>query len=351
MSLFSKKKKYLPSDEVSAFCSQISLILDAGIPLYDGIDSLVESIEDGKGQKAFIQISEKVKETGSLYEAVKEAGFFPEYMVNMIHIGEETGKTDDVLKSLSIYYERESKVLKTVKSAVTYPVLLIAMMAAVILLLVTRVMPIFEDIFINLGTDMSDSGRRIMNLGMLLGQISFAFIAAVLMLIIVFYLISKMGHGNKLRNLLFSLPILNRVNKKISGGRFAAVISMMLSSGYSLEKALEMAPTIVEDEYTKEKIALCAELVKEGKSFPEALLEIGIFTKMQSRIISVGFKAGQLDQVMEKISKTYEEEVDESIEKLVSYIEPCLVGILSIIIGGILISVMLPLASIMSSVG
>ena len=101
----------------------------------------------------------------------------------------------------------------------------------------------------------------------------------------------------------------------------------------------------------KEKIEKCGKLVTEGVSFPEALGKIGLFSKMESRIISVGYKAGQLDSVMLKVSEAYEEEVNEGIEKTVGYIEPCLVGILSLVIGGILISVMLPLASIMSSIG
>lgn len=346
-----KRKKYLPAGEISAFCSQISLILDAGIPLYDGMDSLVESCEDQKAKSAFEDISNIVKETGSLYQAVDKAGFFPEYMVNMVHIGEETGKIDDVLRSLSMYYERENKIVKTIRSAITYPILLVAMMASVILLLVTRVMPIFEDIFINLGSDISDSGKRIMNLGMLFGQISFIVIAIILLGILLIVLISKYGKAGQSRKIIYSLPIFKNVSKKMSSGRFASVISMMLASGYSIEKSLEMAPDIVEDNNTKEKIRLCSEMVKEGKSFPDALGEIGIFTVMQSRIISVGFKAGQLDTVMNQISRSYEEEVDDSIEKIVAYIEPCLVGMLSVIIGGILISVMLPLASIMSSVG
>ncbi len=346
-----KKRKLLPAGETATFCRQMSLIMDAGIPVYDGIESLVESCEDEKSRKAFETLSETVKETGSLYKAVEAAGYFPDYMVNMINIGEETGKLDDVLKSLAIYYDREERTKKTIKSAVSYPILLVCMMAVVILALVTKIMPIFEDIFKSLGTNMSETGANIMNIGLAVGNVSLVIIAVILVIIVAAAVLSKLGKSATLLKTASVIPGVKSLNKKISSGRFASVIGMMLSSGYSLEKALEMAPAIVSDTSVKEKIEKCGKLVADGTSFPEALGKIGLFSKMQSRIISVGFKAGQLDSVMLKVSEAYEEEVNDGIEKTVGYIEPCLVGILSLVIGGILISVMLPLASIMSSIG
>lgn len=345
-----KKRKELPAGETAVFCGQIALIIKAGIPLYDGMETLTESCEDPKAKETFKLISNKVTETGSLYQAVKEAGFFPEYMVSMIKIGEETGKLDDVLTSLSKYYEREDKIKKSIKSAVTYPVLLIIMMAAVILLLVVRILPIFTKVYKNLGTEVSQTGKTFMALGRGFGYGSLAVTMIILVVILVLYVIYLVSGSRSLKKILFSLPVLKGLSNKITSGRFASVMAMMLSSGYSIEKALEMAPEIVTDESAKEKIIKFSNLVKEGMSFPEALMEINMFTGLQTRMINVGFKAGKLDSVMENMSSVYEEEIDNSIDKLVSVIEPTLVAIISIIIGGILVSVMLPLASIMSSI-
>lgn len=344
-------KHMLPADEIASFCGQISLILQAGIPLYDGMETLVESCEDKKAKEAFKKLADDVVATGMLYDAVKNAGFFPAYMVNMIHIGEESGKLDEVLRSLSIYYEREARIRKSIKSAITYPILLVIMMAAVIALLVTNVLPIFEKVFKNMGTDISKMGQSIMKAGIVVGNVAFVITGIVLVIIIAVYVATLFGFGEKMKRISFKLPLLRGLSRKISSGRFASVLSMMISSGYSLEKALELAPGIVTDTAAKEKIEKCGTLLKDGKSFPEALEEIKMFDGMQNRMISVGFKAGQLDSVMDKMTKIYEEEVDDSIERLLSFIEPTLVAILSIIIGGILVSVMLPLTSIMSSIG
>lgn len=344
-----KGKKMLPADEIATFCGQIALILQAGIPLYDGMETIVDSCEDKAGKEVFKKLVDKVIETGVLYEAVKEVGCFPSYMVNMIHIGEEAGKLEEVLISLNAYYEREARIHKSIKLAITYPMLLIVMMAAVVMLLVTNVLPIFEKVFNNMGMDISATGKAIMNASMIIGKVSFVVIAVVLLVIIGISIAVKLGAGEKLKRLSFKLPLMRGLSGKISSGRFAAVLSMMLSSGYSLEKALELAPGIVTDVVAREQIKKCDEYIKEGKSFPEALENIKMFDGMHNRMINVGFKAGQLDAVMDKMTKIYEEEVDDSIARLLSYIEPTLVAILSIIIGGILVSVMLPLTGIMSS--
>lgn len=344
-------KNMLPADEIATFCGQISLILEAGIPLYDGIETLVESCKDKKAKEALKMLAEDVINTGRLYDAVKNAGFFPSYMVNLIHIGEEAGKLDEVLKSLESYYEREWRIKKSIKSAISYPILLIVMMVTVIAVLVTKIMPIFEKVFANMGVSVSKTGKSIMNIGLTVGNVAFVFTAILLLIVIVCYVINLLGYGYVLRELSFKLPILKGLSKKMSTSRFAAVLTMMLSSGYSLEKALELAPGIVTDRQAKEKIENCDNLLKEGKSFPEALESINMFDPMENRMISVGYKAGQLDTVMDKMTKVYEEEVEDTIERLLSYIEPTLVAILSMIIGGILISVMLPLTGIMSSIG
>lgn len=345
------EKNILPADEIATFCSQISIILQAGIPLYDGVETLVESCKDKKAKKALQQIADDVVETGMLYTAVKNAGFFPKYMVNMVHIGEEAGKLDEVLHSLSVYYEREARIKKSIKSAISYPIVLIVMMVTVVAVLVTKIMPIFEKVFKNMGVQVSKSGKSIMNIGLTVGNIAFVFTAVLLLIIIIVYILKRIGYGEALKNLSFKLPLLKGLNKKISASRFSAVIAMMLSSGYSLEKALELSVGVVTDKLARTKIEKCDALLKEGKSFAEALDEIKIFDGMQNRMISVGFKAGQLDSVMNKMTKIYDDEVEDTIDRLLSYIEPTLVAILSVVIGGILISVMLPLTSIMSSIG
>ena len=347
----SKRNIELSAEELALFCDQVSLILEAGIPLYDGFETLAKEAENDNAREIFEGISKSLLKQGSLYYAIKDIDIFPKYMVNMINIGEETGKLDDVLKSLNTYYTKADRTKKAIKAAISYPIVLLCMMSAVAVLIVTRILPIFEEIFKNLGTDMSSNGRAIMSMAKTLGYIVFGVTVVILVIVIAIYFIVKLGYGNKVLKVFGKLPFIKKISMKMSSASFSSVMSMMLSSGYSLEKALELAPEIVSEEYTKEKIVKCQKLVAEGKDISESLTEIEIFDGITNRMIGVGYKAGALDSVMKKISDKYEEEATESIEKIVSVIEPTLVAIMSIIIGGILIAVMLPLANIMSSIG
>ncbi len=344
-----KKKFELSAGETATFCGQVALILKAGIPLHDGMSTLTDSVTDTSAKQQFADIAAKVTETGSLHAAVSEAGFFPDYMVNMIGIGEKTGKLDDVLSSLEKYYQREDNTKRSIASAVTYPFLLVIMMSVVILLLVTRVLPIFEEVYSNLGTNMSSTGKFFMNVGRGVGYAALVVTLVFLVVAIFLFVLYKIKGSAAINAVIYKLPALRRVNEKITAGRFASVMAMMLGSGYSIEEALDLAPGIVNNSESKKKIEEIGRLVKKGKNFPEALIETNLFDALQTRMVAVGYKAGQLDSVMENMSDVYEREVDEAIDKLVSVIEPVLVAVLSVIIGGILVSVMLPLASIMSS--
>ena len=347
-----KFNRTLPPDEISMFCGQVALILKSGIQLHDGMDTLCEGIEDDKAKEIFSKVSEVVSDTGSLHEALKTTGIFPEYMVNMVLIGEEAGKLEEVMESLALYYDNENIIKKSIHTAITYPIVLICMMAVVLTVLITRVMPLFEEIFTNLGTEMSATGKMVMNFGINFGKVTLIIIVAVLIIALCIYAaVAFTGNKHKVREVVQKLPFLKKLNKTITSARLSSVLAMMLSSGFELEKALELAPGVVTDRITKQKIKECAKMVQDGTSFVEAIAKIKVFPALHTRMINVGFKAGQLDEVMKRLSKLYEDEVNDEIAKVVSFIEPTMVAFLSVIIGGILISIMLPLASIMSSIG
>lgn len=128
-------------------------------------------------------------------------------------------------------------------------------------------------------------------------------------------------------------------------------MSMMLSSGYSVDEAFKLIPNIITNQAVKEKVAHCAKLLGDGASFPAAIEEVGLFPCVYGRMVGIGTKTGNLDSVIQKMADLYEQEVDASVNRMVAVIEPVLVGVLSVVIGAILLSVMLPLMSVMSSIG
>ena len=157
--------KTLSNTEVSAFCSQMSMILNAGISATEGLFILQDSSTSPSERSILEQISNKLNETGSLYEGLKSTAVFPEYMLEMVHIAEQTGNMDSVFGALSIHYNREAMVSQSVKNAITYPMVMVVMMVIVILVLITKVMPIFNQVFRQLGSEMTGISRVLLDIG------------------------------------------------------------------------------------------------------------------------------------------------------------------------------------------
>lgn len=344
--------KILDASDISLFCAQVALILKSGIPLYDGIGAIYENVESRKGKEQFREIYEKVSQNGTLYEALKDSSLFPDYMVRMVHIGEKAGKLEEVMESLSAYYEREDSIVKKVKGAVVYPFILLLMMTVVVGVLLTRVLPIFSEIFSDLGSQMPQTATTLMNIGLSFGKYALIIILVLLACFFVLFLLARTDRGKAAFDRFFNKSrLFKRLSDKIALARFASIVALMISSGFDTDGALEMVSFIVKNPRVNKKVEACREMMENGVSFTEAMMKTEVFAGIYLRMVSVGFKAGALDTVMQKLSRLYEEEVDEDINNAVSVIEPVMVAVLSVIIGAILLSVMLPLMGIMSSMG
>lgn len=342
----------LAASDISLFCSQTALILKAAIPLQDGIAAIQENIDSSSGKELLKEIETNIAENGSLYTALANTGAFPSYMVNMVNIGEKSGKLDDVMEALALYYDREDTLKKRVKSAVLYPFILILMMAAVIAVLVIKVLPVFNQVFQDLGSNVSSSSAAVMNIGIAIGKYAFIVILVLAILVIAAVIFAKTKKGAELcADLISSFAVTRRLSGKIAAARFASVMSMLISSGYDTSEALELVPKVMKNKTVIHKIEKCKMSIQKGSSFAQAVTEVRMFPGIYSSMIHIGSKTGNLDTVMKKLAGIYDEDVDTSIGNVVSVIEPVMVGVLSVIIGSILLSVMLPLMGIMSSIG
>lgn len=345
-------KGILSASELSAFCAQLALIIKAGIPAQEGVSILLEDAGSTGTRELLSSILEKLEEGAPLQESLASTGRFPKYLLDMAAIGEQSGRLDEVLDSLAAYYERSQAISRSIKSAVTYPAVMICVMAVIIGILIGSVLPIFNQVFQQLGSEMSSFAQGIMNLGSGLGRYSAVIVGVILVLIAAWAVLRRTAGGRAfLSRLAGSFFATRRIAAKVAAGRFASAMSMMLSSGLDVDQSLDMAEGLVEDGKTREKVRQMREQMGQGISFADALAQVQLFSGIYARMITVGFKTGSADAVMRKIAEQYEEEIDETIGKLLGILEPTLVAVLSIIVGMILLSVMLPLMGIMSSIG
>ena len=337
--------------ELSAFCSQVALMLGSGMALYDGMEALANAAEGSAEAELYKSVSKGVTETGSLYEALKSDGRWPAYLTEMAAIGERTGRLEEVMNGLAEYYEREGRIRRAIVSAITYPIVLGVMMLLIVLVMILMVLPVFRRVLGSMGVAMTASGEMMMNLGVTVGWVVLVLVGIVVLCVLACVILMRTGAREKTMDFLRGIfPPLNKITGRLASSRTASVLSMMLSGGFPLEEALQMVPAVLSDRAAATEIASIRDKMGDGTSFADAVSQSKLFDPLHSRMIRMGVEAGREDQVMAKIAATYEEEVEEGIAGLVSIIEPSLVALLSIVIGAVLLSVMLPMAGIISSI-
>ncbi|MCL2566017.1 MAG: type II secretion system F family protein [Defluviitaleaceae bacterium] len=346
------KRGLLSPSEISAFSSQISMVLKSGMSIAEGIDIMYDGAKNPAGRNILKSIYNQVEIGTPLYLALEATGKFPDYMVSMVEIGEATGKLDDVAQSLSDYYEREESISRAVRSAVIYPLVMIGMMLAVIILLIVRVMPIFNEVFQSLGAQMTGFSLAVMSLGQTLGQYSLIIVGTIASFAVFVWVFSNTQIGREVFDSFRTNFFLTRnLYSKIASGRFASAMSLMLASGMDVDESLKMVYKLVKTRSVRQKIRECQRLMDMGTTFSEALSGVSMFSGIYARMVNVAFKTGSIDDIMKKIALRYEEETNTSINNIISIVEPSLVAILSVIVGVILLSVMLPLMGIMAMIG
>ncbi|MGX8705700.1 MAG: type II secretion system F family protein [bacterium] len=345
-----KGRRSITSAELSSFCSQVALILSAGLPLYDGMETLAETTKGTEYADWYENASRAVNETGSLYDALKRDDRWPTYLVEMTGIGEQTGQLENVMNGLAEYYDREERIRDSVVSAITYPLVLGVMLVLIIMIMLWKVLPVFQRVLNSMGMEMTRSGSALMNLGSTIGWVVLALVGVVVLAVLVIAILMKTSARDATMAFLRRLfPPIRRLSMKLSSSRVASVLSMMLSSGFPTGEALRIMPSILSDAEAGDRVKGIHKNLESGMSFADAMEQSKLFEGLHNRMIRMGVAAGREDSVMNKIADIYEVQVENGITQLVAIIEPTLIAMLSIVIGAILLSVMLPMAGILSS--
>ena len=342
----------LEAEELSSFCDQIALMLESGMTLRDGIGMLADDEEKNGGRiRPYSTLKDTVEETGSLYIAMREREKeWPHYMTEMVGIGEETGRLEEIMKNLSVYYRREGRIRDAASSAVTYPLILGGMMVIIIAVLLWRVLPVFRRVLDSLGVDRDGPAVRLMNLGAAAGWVVLGLTALAVIAVAVILLLLKSGAREKVLSFLTkALPTVRRITGKLSASRIAGMLGLMLGGGFPIGNALDMSAGALSDDDAAEKVKEIRDRVRSGETFADSMAESGLYSDFHNRMLKIGSASGHEPQVLSRIAEIYEEQAEDDMAKAVSLIEPVLVALLSIVIGAVLLSMILPMAGVMSS--
>ena len=350
--LKASKTKVLSNQETASFCGQYAMLLKSGIAPAEAAGILLSDTSDPSGKRILSDLYHILRTGEKFHIALSMCDVFPPYVISMIKIGEESGNLDSVLESLEIFYEQEDNLSDNFRSALMYPMVMIIMILMIVIVLITKVMPIFSQVFEQLGTTMSTLSQTLLSIGNVLNRWSLVLIIILVALgaFMIFTTQSRKGYVF-LQKISRHIGPLNKLFYDIGVSRFASGMALAISSGMDTYTSLNLLKSIVENEEISGKIDICQKQIQQGDSFPEALTHADIFSNVYSRMVMVGFRSGSMEKVLQQIASRYELKTSKKINIVLSTLEPTLVIVLSLIVGLILLSVILPLMGIMSSIG
>jgi len=345
--------KTLPAPYLASFCTELALITGAGISFSDGLLVMRDDETDAFSKEILSSVYSQLSDHIPLHTALQSTGYFPKYMTDMLHIAAETGRSEQVLHHLAEYYNNLHQLRLRIRNAVIYPTVLLFVMLTVIFVLIVKILPLFDSVFAQLGSDMTPVARALLAFGGGIEKYIFVIAIVVILLALGAYLLYRgVMHGNRRAVVLYQRLFASRkLNVSIATARFASVMSLCMHSGMDTDDALAMAQGINTHPILHEKIAQCREMIAQGVPTAEAMLKAQLFSPLYIRMLAVGYKTGNAEVVMKKIADNLHLQVDEDMDSLISRIEPTMVIILSLAVGAILLSVMLPLMGIMTVIG
>ena len=342
----------LPYPELARVCRGFALLLHSGIGMADGAFLLARE-EHPSLQGLLNSLGEQLDGGSLLSEALARTGAFPEQIPAMVRIGEETGRLEEALNSLADFYEERSRTFRQVRSAVAYPAMVLALMLLVIGVLLIKVLPIFDRVYGSLGSRLTGPAAGLLYAGQML-ESALPMLFIVLLIVVaagIFLRFSPVVRGKMAA--AWQRRFGDRgVARKFNNARFARAVAMGLASGLSLEHSMTLAENLLQDiPEAARRCADCAKAMEEGTPFDIALEESRLLPSAQCRMLRLGTRAGNADQVMEQIADSMMEEARNELEGVISAIEPAMVLASSLLVGLILLSVMLPLADILAVLG
>ena len=340
------------SKDIVIFTRQFSTMIDAGLPLVQGLTILSEQMENKTFKNILKQITRDVEGGSTLADAMRRhPKVFDNLFVNLIAAGEVGGMLDIILQRLASYIEKSQKLKSRIKGAMTYPLVVMAIAIIVITVILVFVIPVFEDMFAGVGSALPAPTQFVVSLSRFMkGNIHFVIAGIIAAVFLLKQYRKSKGGRKKTDAIALKLPVFGPLLKKVAVARFTRTLGTMISSGVPILDALEVVAKTSGNVILEEVIFDVRSSIAEGQTIAEPLSESQLFPGMVVQMISVGEATGALDTMLGKIADFYEEEVDVAVDALTSMLEPLLMVFLGGSIGGLVIAMYLPIFKMASAV-
>ncbi|HXZ13063.1 MAG TPA: type II secretion system F family protein [Candidatus Sulfotelmatobacter sp.] len=335
--------------ELAVFTRQFSVMIDAGLPLVQCLEILAGQQENKHFQKILNSVRASVEGGATLSASMKQHDkvFDPLYY-NMVEAGETGGILDTILQRLSTYIEKNVKLKRAVKSAMIYPVSVLTIAGGVITLLLWKVVPVFVTLFNGLGVDLPLPTRVVIGLSRFIGSV---YGGMIFVFLVGSTIALKIWYGTPqgrmvIDHILLRIPVIGILLRKIAVARFTRTLGTLISSGVPILEGLDITARTSGNAVVEKAISQTRKAVEAGRSLVEPLKETDVFPGMVTQMIGVGEQTGAMDAMLQKIADFYEDEVDVAVKDLLTALEPIMIVFLGVVVGGVVVSMYLPLFSL-----
>jgi len=339
--------------DISRFTRQFATMIGSGLPMIQCLEILAAQVESTELRKVINQIKDSVQGGSTLADALaRHPKVFDQLYTNMVEAGEVGGALDVILNRLAVYREKADALIRKVKGAMMYPIVISVVATGVTIAMLTFIVPVFAKMFAGLGSELPMPTLVVLGISNFLQANFLYFIVGLVGLLIGYRFYVKTPGGRLAADRVYiNFPMLGTLIRKSAISRFSRTLGTLLSSGVSILDALEITAKTAGNRVVHDAIKRSIISIAEGDTITNPLKESGVFPPMVTQMIAVGEKTGGLDEMLNKIADFYDEEVDAAVSALTSIIEPVVIVVMGVVIGGMLIAMYLPMFDIIGKIG
>jgi type IV pilus assembly protein PilC len=336
--------KVKPRD-VMIFTRQFATMIDAGLPIVQGLDILCQQTESKAFRNIIRTIKQDVEGGTTLAEALKKhPKIFDDLYVNMVAAGEMGGVLNTILNRIAVFIEKSSKLKRKIKGAMIYPATIVVVAVSVVSVLLLYVIPVFGELYGSMGKALPAPTQITINISNWFRSYFLYLVAVVAAIIFAVRLYYKTDNGKMvIDGFMLKLPVFGDLIRKVAVARFSQNMSVLLTSGVPILDGLAITARTAGNKVVEHAIMKCRVSISQGKTIAEPLMESRIFPPMVCQMVAIGENTGSLDSLLKKVSEFYEDEVDSAVANLTALMEPVIMVVLGVIIGGLVISMYLPI--------
>ena len=339
--------------DITIFCKQFHSILTAGVTVIDGLQMVQDQTENKNLRRALLNVQANVSKGESLAGAMEQEGkVFPELLIHMVRAGEATGNLEIAFERITSQFDKDMKLVSMVRSAMIYPIVVVIVAVAVVIILMSTVIPNFRETFETMGEELPGLTKMVIALsdfitGHLVG------VLGTIVGLVIFIIVGKGTEPGKqfLSRVALIIPMIKNFSVKNASARFSMTMATLVMSGVPLVDALEIAGDVISNRLIRKAVKDCREEVMQGIPMSEPLEASGVFPPMLTHMLRIGEETGTTEQMLDKVAEYYEEEVTEATRNLTTAMEPMIIIVLAVLVGGILGAVMMPMLSIYENAG